>query len=383
MGGYDMITLHLTRAGDTEDVYLRLPSSPAEIVVAFAELDAISTDTSTTEIIEAVSTVYNLSGYIKNTDVEKPGELEKLNKLARTLQSMDRDSSMKFEGVLDANSVNGIDDVLRLSESLEEYTLLPDAATGSLLGKYLVENDVVFFSERVRPYLDYQVIGAEFDAEHGGAFCRAGYVIRNDDLPQQFRQSACEGKQIMTLRLRPYWDRTPTPSTQTLALPATKAAMERVKQQLEIDDFGEVEITAVEYSSPYLLQLIPRDDICVEDANELATYIEQISKTDGELKKYLAVLSVEQPKTLLMALKLAIDLDDYECVPSDTDEYGRMALRRIGADDEIIDTIEGYMDFTKLGEDSMWEDGIRQTEFGFVRKLIEPFSETQQGMTMQ
>ena len=87
-----MITLHLTRAADNEGVYLKLPSSPAEIGEAFAELDAISTDTSSTKITEVISNVYNLSGYLKNVDVEKSGELDKLSALAQKMQTMDRDS---------------------------------------------------------------------------------------------------------------------------------------------------------------------------------------------------------------------------------------------------------------------------------------------------
>ena len=31
------------------------------------------------------------------------------------------------------------------------------------------------------------------------------------------------------------------------------------------------------------------------------------------------------------------------------------------------------MDFEQFGEDSMKEDGVRQTEFGLVRRLSSPF----------
>ena len=55
------------------------------------------------------------------------------------------------------------------------------------------------------------------------------------------------------------------------------------------------------------------------------------------------------------------------------DEYGKQVLRRVGADDEVIDTIDGYMDFAQLGEDAMKEDGVRRTEFGLVRRLSKPF----------
>ncbi len=131
-----MITLNLSRADNAEGVYLNLPAPPAKINYAFSELDKISSDTSTTKIVDVVSNVYNLNDYLKSADVEQPGILDKIGELARILQTMDRDSCLKFEGVLDANSVNGIDDILRLSESLDQYTLIHDAASGSTLGKY-------------------------------------------------------------------------------------------------------------------------------------------------------------------------------------------------------------------------------------------------------
>ena len=96
----------------------------------------------------------------------------------------------------------------------------------------------------------------------------------------------------------------------------------------------------------------------------------------------MAVLSVMQPETLTDALRLALDLDDFEKVTNDAHEYGKAALRRIGADDEIIDTIDGYMDFQRLGEDSMVKDGVRQTEFGLIRRNSRPFPEETQGQQM-
>ena len=89
--------------------------------------------------------------------------------------------------------------------------------------------------------------------------------------------------------------------------------------------------------------------------------------------KFCAILEVEQPETFAEALHTAVTLDDYELIPEAPDAYGKQVLRRIGADDEVIDTIEGYMDFSRLGEDAMAEDGVRQTGFGLVRRLSEPF----------
>ena len=120
------------------------------------------------------------------------------------------------------------------------------------------------------------------------------------------------------------------------------------------------------------------DCITVEDANELALCLQEMEQEDGALMKYCAVLEVEQPDTFAEALNIAMDLDDYELVPEDMDEYGRQVLRRAGADDEIIDTVDGYMNFAQLGADSLEEDGVRRTEFGLVRRLSTPLPPEQE-----
>lgn len=163
------------------------------------------------------------------------------------------------------------------------------------------------------------------------------------------------------------------PTTFFLPLPATDAELEQARQKLGIADFAEANIRSVNYNLPYLNAMIPQKCICVEKANELARSIEEMQKNDGELLKYFSVLEVEQPNTFTKAYRLVMNLDDYEHVPNDRDEYGREVLRRIGADDELLATIDGFTDFAELGAFYMKEDGVVQTEFGIVRKLSEPF----------
>ena len=59
-----------------------------------------------------------------------------------------------------------------------------------------------------------------------------------------------------------------------------------------------------------------------------------------------------------------------------------MVLIRHGADDEVINALEGYTNFEQLGEDAMVEDGVRKTEFGLLRRLSYPFPEETQSMQM-
>lgn len=212
-------------------------------------------------------------------------------------------------------------------------------------------------------------IGAEYLAAHGGAYTLNGYVKHREFSREQ---AVNDRPVLITIHLRTLGPTETTVSPYRLTLPATDEELDRAKTTLDIDYFPQANVVKIEFGIPSLQDLIPQDGFCVEDANELALSIEEMLKTDGELLKYLAVLSVMQPETLTDALRLAMNLDDYERITENTCEYGTQALRRIGADDEILDTIDSYMDLEKFGEDSMVEDGVRQTEYGLIRHCLYP-----------
>lgn len=373
-----MIRLKLSNKSANEGVVLDLPATPAEVSEAFSWFERIGVEPSDVRIAGVNSPVPTLGQYILRADIHDPAEMKKLNELAEAIEQMDDREWDIFAGALDAESINGLDDVLKISKRLGNYIILPNVKTDTELGRILVDTGYKNFPEAVQPYLDYRAIGAEYYAENGGAYGPGGYVRRKSSLEQAPEQRDA----LITLYLL-------TPRvTETMAdpyrltLPAMDEELEQAKEQIGVDHFTEATIVKVEFGKPYLAELIPQECICVEDANELALGIEEMQQRDGELLKYLAVLSVEQMETLTDALRVAVNLDDYERITEGTYEYGQSVLRRIGADDELIDTIDGYMDFEKFGEDSMVEDGVRQTEFGLIRRCIHPFPEETQTMQM-
>ena len=373
-----MIRLKLSNKSANEAVVLDLPATPAEVSEAFSWFERIGVEPSAVRIAGVNSPVPTLGQYILRADIHDPAEMKKLNELAEAIEQMDDREWDIFAGALDAESINGLDDVLKISKRLGNYIILPNVKTDTELGRILVDTGYKNFPEAVQPYLDYRAIGAEYYAENGGAYGPGGYVRRKSSLEQAPEQRDA----LITLYLL-------TPRvTETMAdpyrltLPAMDEELEQAKEQIGVDHFTEATIVKVEFGKPYLAELIPQECICVEDANELALGIEEMQQRDGELLKYLAVLSVEQMETLTDALRVAVNLDDYERITEGTYEYGQSVLRRIGADDELIDTIDGYMDFEKFGEDSMVEDGVRQTEFGLIRRCSHPFPEETQTMQM-
>lgn len=367
--------LHLTRGEGSLRVPLRLPPSPAEEEKAFAQLDKLSPDVNSTRIVEVTSPIPNLIGYIRSADVNGP-DFEKLKKLAEQLDSMTEREQQIFSGALDAESINGLDDMLAAAGSLDEYTFLPNICSHRELGVFLVDTGYINIPEHLRPHINYESVGAEYYTKFGGAYGASGYVRRKDAGPTP----DADRKVIFTAHLQ-------AGSNQcTLNLPASDACLDAARRKLQVHDFYDVfamELVSLECAIPYLKDILPQGCDSVADADKLALEIEGMDQEDGELMKYLSVLSVEKPSTFQEALEIAYNIDEYERVPDDAEEYGKAALRRIGADDEIIDTIDGYMDFEGFGKDTMIEDGVQRTEFGLVRRLNEPFTSQQLGQTFQ
>ena len=369
-----MIQLFMKRSGSPVIVPLNLPASHDAMTEAASQLDEASR-AGKTEIVEIKSVIANLPSYLSGLDPDSRMQLAQLNQLSSIIAKMDSRERNIYAGALDGNSINDLNDMIRVAEQVSDYILIPNVNSDVTLGRYVavagqIQGDPRF-PEAAWSYLDFAKIGAEYYAEHGGAYTYAGYVLRKQD-----DELVREKKSKIQL------DLASSQAQVSVCLPATKEELERVKRTLGIDCFAEAAVTKVLFSVPYMDEHIPTTGVCVEDANELAWAIEGMQCEDGELLKYLSVLSVEQPGTMQEALRCAMNLDDYERIPEDTYEYGQAVLRRIGADDELIDTIDGYMDFEKLGEDTMAEEGVRRTEFGLIRRCSSPFAEEIQAMEM-
>lgn len=354
-----MITLKLARGDNYESVHLRLPTTSGEMGEAFAALDAASRYAGEVQIIGVDSGVPGLAKHLKGAGLTDPDAIDKLNRLAEKIDGMDERQRDIFSGALDAESANILDDVLRVSDSLEAYTFVPNVRSDEELGRYVAVAGQIHgdrrFPEEVWPYLDFAKIGAEYYDSHVGAYTPSGYVTRREGGQQQ----AQESKPIFELYLLHGQIR------YRLDLPAEELQLDMTKRSLGIEDFAQAAIYQTKCEMEPLAGLLPMDCVSVEDANKLAKTIRDMS--DGDLLKYLAVLSSERPADFPAARRLALELDDYERISEGAYEYGQSALRRLGADEELIRVIDGYMDFEQFGEDTMREDGILQTEYGPLR----------------
>ena len=179
-----MIRLKLSNKSANEGVILDLPATPAEVSEAFSWFERLGVDPSAVRIAGVNSPVPNLGPYILRANIHEPAEMKKLNELAEAIEQMDDREWDIFAGALDAESINGLDDVLKISKRLGDYIILPNVKTDTELGRILVDTGYKNFPENVQPYLDYRAIGAEYYAENGGAYGPGGYVRRKSSLEQ-------------------------------------------------------------------------------------------------------------------------------------------------------------------------------------------------------
>lgn len=374
-----MIQLKLSKQGMREGVALKLPATPAEASEACAWFERLGIAQDQVKIVDASSPVRTLNQYIVcHGDIHRNGDLEKLNTLAERVGQMDRRQQDILGGALDAESINTLDDVLEISAHLDRYLILPNIMTNEELGRFLVDTGYKDFPEETHPYLNYAVIGMEYYTNNGGAFGPGGYVRRKEapELEVQVQ------KPLITLHLYSASLAQSKAPPYQLALPALNEELKQAAKEIGEAKIADAPIVKVEFGDETLKELLPVECTSISDANHLAMTIEELRQREELYQKYLAVLTVEQPKTVTDALWLSTELDDYELMPEDDYEYGEAVLRRHGATEEVLGKLIGYMNMEGLGRDARADDGVRKTEFGSIRRCSEPFPDITHEMNL-
>ena len=118
-----MTQLKLSIKGAEEGVALRLPATPAEVSEAVAWFDRLGMPQSSIHITGTNSPVRNLNSYVTAADISDAQDVAKLNELAKSIEQMDAHQHSVFAGALDAESIDGLDDVIRVSKSQDQYIL--------------------------------------------------------------------------------------------------------------------------------------------------------------------------------------------------------------------------------------------------------------------
>ena len=180
-----MVTLILRQGETGKQVLLSFPTTtPAEKADVAATMESLKPMSKTVAIQGAASEVMNLGQYLHGVDLAAEGEVERIDQLAERLEHMSEVDCDKFAGMLDANSISGTKDILRLTEQLDDYVILPGCSSAQSIGKYLMDCGVAPTLKQLCKTVDYETVGQIFLDTHSGAACSRGFVVRNERLPQ-------------------------------------------------------------------------------------------------------------------------------------------------------------------------------------------------------
>ena len=197
-----MVTLFLRQGENGKQVLLSCPATtPAEKADVAATMESLKAMSKTVTIQVAASEVMNLGLYLSGIDLAAEGEVERIDQLAERLEHMSEVDCDKFAGMLDANSISGTRDILRLTEHLDDYVILPGCSSAQSIGKYLVGCGAFLVPEKLIGYINYEAVGIEFCDAHGGAACSRGFVVRKEGLPKAVLNDLHTSKQTYEMTL--------------------------------------------------------------------------------------------------------------------------------------------------------------------------------------
>ena len=227
-----MVTLFLRQGENGKQVLLSFPATtPAEKADVAATMESLKSMSKTVTIQGAASEVMNLGLYLSGVDLAAEGELERINQLAERLEHMSEVDCDKFAGMLDANSISGTRDILRLTEHLDDYVILPGCGSAQSIGKYLVGCGAFPVPEKLIGYINYEAVGIEFCDAHGGAPCARGYVVQRENLPRAILEDLnIDPQQRARPKLLTLYLRTTDGKERELALPVNNAKLKAVQQ---------------------------------------------------------------------------------------------------------------------------------------------------------
>lgn len=375
-----MIVLNLTRGNSPLRVPLHLPATPADIGAAYAKLDTISMDDRETHIASAITDISSLDRWLRDRPMDRPGDYIELGELAERINGLDEQQRKTFDGALTGAAFNSVTDVLRIAYSLEDYIFISGVTTEKELGRFLVDSGYKSFPESVKPYLDYAAIGIEYHSEHDGAFTGDGYTLRRSSAEPMIAEQ--ERPAVFVVHLQTGGMRSLGQDPFKLTLPASDAQLRYAMNALNIESFEEAAVVEVEGLQKFLLDNIQRESIDILQLNEIATaFVEVWNRQDAA--KVLPALEMEKPTTLEETLDVISNLDRYDIIECTCEEYGKQTLLKLTGDQEVVDTVDGFIDWGEFGEHMMQEDGIVLTEYGMIHRVNEPTPEQTMGGIQQ
>ena len=374
-----MLEIYLTD-GEDQGVWLKLPSSSAELGEAYAKLEEAK-EYPKIEIHDVKSPVDGLADFLTG----KPAtyhSLEELDFLARRMEGMTEQEREIFGAAVQIEKPYTLMELVNLSCNLNKFAFYPDVRTEAELGKYLIQKDYDQIPEELAAALDYEVFGRTYAENHAGQFTQSGYAFRTGEALEPLYDGKClpdpNYEKNSLLKVSCYKDK----KVDSFYLPVPDMRLDYLRNKLRISSLEDFRQFHVLDELEGLKERLP----CGSSIPELNRFAAALNmKLDGtrtQQKTLFAALEAEAPSTMERAIQIVETLGDYRIVmePKEFKEPADFAHRALEISDSYyVDKFTArFLNFTALGKAMMKEEGAIQTTCGLVvneRNTIQPLPE--------
>lgn len=379
-----MLEIYLTRS-EEQGVWLKLPSSPAEIGEVYAALDGIDSVHLETSIADAASSVPNLPEYLRGVAVTDQG-LKELQFLSQRINGMTKQEQSMLGAALKIENPYTLMEIVNLSCNMDKFAVYPDVHNEAELGQYLLKERKIDIPDDLIPYVDYELVGGGYADDHAGYFSECGYVFRTGEALESvydfkhLPDPAYENNGIFLLQ---FYSGKPNGSY-SISLPASQEKLELLKKNLSITDFKDSKNFYLNCSVPGLKERLPCGS-SVQELNGFAKVLQGVlDGTEENRIHLLAALEAEAPDNMDFAAEIAYNLDLYDFMP-DTEEiqkpadYAHYIIEYQGL--FIADEAEDFIDYDAMGKALLHDHGVTQTSFGPVLRTDRPIRQLPEELT--
>ena len=299
--------------------------------------------------------------------------LRALNALVEKLSTLGEWQVDAFEGLVRMDEKAGVEVNLPrlydLASSVDSCQVLYEATDLASLGKFYAENDFVPEVENVQEqawgFLNFEAIGKLMADREGGAFIgERGYVVRIDDLKEEFKDLDLTPKKpdytaLLELSV------TDSGESAMLPLPTSREAIDAVRAQLGANDLSVLSWRCVDCLVPALRDAFSQEDN-IGYANHAAKQLRDLPQSD--LLAYKALVEAAHCSDLSDAMKLLDTIDEYTFTRSYVDpEDVALAELSYMIDDDSRELLQPFVDLHEYGERLMEEQELSLTPYGSIK----------------
>ncbi|MDD4808376.1 MAG: antirestriction protein ArdA [Oscillospiraceae bacterium] len=371
-----MLEIYLTRSKE-QGVWLKLPSSPAEIGEAYAVLDGIDSAHPETSITDASSSVPNLPEHLRGVAVTDQA-LKELQFLSRRIHGMTEQEQAILGAALEIENPYTLMDIVNLSCNMDKFAVYPGVHNEAGLGRYLLQQQKINVPEELLPCADYELIGGEYASSHAGYFSEYGYVFRTGEALtsvydfKHLPDPAYENNGVFLLH---FYSGRPN-GNWSISLPASQRKLDLLKKNLGITDFSGITDFYLDCNVPGLKERLPCGST-VQELNGFAKLLQGrvLDGTEENRIRLLAALEAETPDNMNFAAEIAGNLCRYDIMP-DTEkiqtpaDYAHYIIENQGL--FIADEAADFIDYDAMGKALLHDHGVIQTSFGPVLRTDRP-----------